>query len=271
MPALITTDDRALFATSYSTATIDTDVSESGLWTRRQAPEASTVLRIEGAWLLSDRWQAGSSIPVVQRSRSGDGSQGLGDVAINLGYEYLPDWDYNPWRPKGVGFLQLTLPTGRSIYEADQAQQLDSRGRGFWALGVGSSLTKTIRSWDFLALTEVHRAFEKSVRSSQAQGSITVEPGWGGSLELGSGWNWRDWRFGGAITWMYEDPVDVSGALSSRGSVQRYATGALSAGYMWSTEWSGALTYADQAVFGDPLNTTLGRSVAVLIQHRWPR
>lgn len=94
----------------------------------------------------SGRYQAGFSLPIQTREKAesqSSKSTGLGYTAIILGYEYLPDWDYNPWRPHGFGFMSLTFPAGRSIYEMDAVDGLDSRGRGFWAMGIKTVLTKS--------------------------------------------------------------------------------------------------------------------------------
>jgi hypothetical protein len=272
VPSLITGDDEAMLTTSFAYSKVDTDVSQSGVWKKNADDQISQTFKIEAAHIFSDRFQVGGSLPIVQRNRgSQDSSSGFGDTALMLGYEYLPDWDYNLYRPKGIGFLQLTMPTGKSIYDAENQDQLDARGRGFWALGVGTSLTKSIRAWDFHTLFEFHRAFQKATDSAQAQGQIMVKPGWGGSLETGAGWNKGDLRVGTSLAWNYEDAIDVTGAIASKGAPQRYATGTLMTSYMWTQEWALAASYSDQTLFGSPSNTTLAKSVVVSLQRRWAR
>jgi hypothetical protein len=272
VPSLITGDDAGVVTTSLSYSKIATDVSADGLWTKDSQDEITKTLKIDAAHIFADRYQVGASLPVVLRTRGdSDTTSGLGDSTAMLGYEYLPDWDYHPLRPKGIGFLQLTLPTGKSIYESQSYDQLDTFGRGFWAIGLGTSLTKTIHVWDFASLFEFHRSFAKSMASDQAGGPITAHPGWGGSLNLSAGWNKGNLRLGGGLSWIYEDSVDVTGAMTSEGAPQRYATGSLVASYMWSQEWAGNITYSDQTLFGNPLNTTLSKSVVVSLQRRWDR
>jgi hypothetical protein len=266
-PALISGDDRAQLTASYGYSEIADDVGADSLWRRREGQELSQTFKLEAAHIFRDRWQAGAGIPLVKRSRAGESSTGLGDIAATLGYEYLPDWDYSPWRPKGLGFIQLTAPSGRSINESDAMYQLDARGRGFWAIGAGTLLTKIIGKWDLFSSLEAHRSFARHFANASAQG--TLRPGFGGSLGFGAGYNLTALRFGGGITWTYEDPVDVSGTLNSLGSPQRYATASLSASYLMRDDL--AVTYTDQTWFGSPANTTLGRGALLLLQKRWPR
>lgn len=270
-PALITGDDKALLTTTYSYSRIDTDVYASGIWQKRAGQDISQTYKIEGAHIFQDRFQAGLSLPVQTRERSGDlggTSTGLSDLSLQLGYEILPDWDYHPWRPKGVSFISLTVPTGKSVYESEDPLGLDSRGHGFWALGLGSTFIKSWVHWDANMTFEVHRAFEKSVNTSQLNGK--VKPGTGGSFALGSGYNLQDFRLGAALGWSYEDPVQVENDLS-QASPQRYATGTLLASYLFRDNWASTMSYADQTWFGSPTNTSLSKSISISIQKRWAR
>ncbi len=270
-PSIIAGDDKAQLTTSYSTNEVVIDnVDSQGIWRKWDTHQQVQTFKIEGAHIFWDRFQAGLSIPVIQRSRDSLNYSGLGDVSTSLGYEYLPDWDYNQFRPKGIGFLQLTLPTGKSKADSDVGG-LDSRGNGFWALGMGTLLTKTWARFDSFTSLEFHRSFGKEVSNSQFSGKL--EPGYGGNLGIGLGYNVKDYRFGSSITWTYEDAVKTNSnsGTSNDGSIERYATGVLSASYMASDEWSGTFSYSDQTLFGSPVNTSLGRGVALQIQRRWGR
>jgi hypothetical protein len=268
-PALIAGDERAQMTGSFTSGNIQSDVGDDGLWHRRPGPETIEDYRLEGAHLLSDLWQAGASVPIVRRSRDGRNSTGFGDINGTLGYEYLPDWDYNPWRPKGLGYLQLTVPAGRSVYESTDDLQLDARGRGFWAAGAGTLLSKVIGRFDVFGSTEAHRSFSRTYANSQSSGRLS--PGWGVTWGGGAGLNYGDWRFSGSLLWTYEDPVSVSGTVESHGSAQRYATSAISVSRMFGMTWSGTLTYSDQTWFGSPSNTSLSRSLILVVQKRWLR
>lgn len=268
-PALIAGDDKAQVTGAYIYQRISDDVGTDSLWRKRSERETSTTFRIDGAHIFNDQWQAGFSLPVVRRERSGRSSTGLGDVAASLGYEYLPDWDYNPWRPRGLGYLQLTMPSGKSINESDSPFQLDSRGRGFWAIGAGTLLTKIYGRWDILARAEVHKSFAKSFRNSQANGRLT--PGLGGSMGVGNGYSVQAWRLGMDLNWTYEDAIAVSGSINSKGSPQRYAAMTVSASYDFQNDWMATASYSDQTILGHPVNTSLGRGATLIIQRRWPR
>ena len=269
-PSIIVGDDKGQLSTSYSATEVGVDNADShGVWRQWDEHQKVQTLRIEGAHIFKDVWQAGFAIPVVERTRQAQSYSGLGDIVGSLGYEYLTDWTYNPYRPKGVGFLQLTVPTGKARAESEVGG-LDSRGNGFWALGIGTLLTKALGSYDVFTSFEFHKSFEKNVNNSTLNGKLV--PGFGGSLGVGLGYNFKDYRIGSSLNWAYEDPVDIEtnqGRIA--GGVERYATAVASLSYLVDPEWSGDLSYSDQTLFGNPMNTSLGRGVAVQVQRRWGR
>lgn len=270
IPSLITGDDKAQLTTSYSYSKIHTDVFSNGIWQRRSSNDTSSVYKIEAAHIFADRYQAGFSLPIQTRTLDGalgGTSTGLGDVSGQLGYEYLPDWNYSPWRPRGIGFISLTLPTGKSIYESTTG--LDSRGRGFFALGIGTVLTKMWTRWDANASFEIHKSFDKVVSNSQNVGNIM--PGNGNTISIGAGYNIGDLRLGSNLAWFQEDAINVDGVITSSGSEQRYAAASASANYLFKDNWSGAISYTDQTILGDPTNTALSQAVQISIQKRWLR
>lgn len=269
IPSIITGDDAAQVSTSFSQSKVHADVTADGIWRRRESSDVSQVFKIDGAFIIDDRFQMGFSIPVQSRTRAGaqgGTSSGLGDIALQGAYEFLPDWDYNPLRPKGVGSLTLTLPTGKSLEESlNEDAGLSARGRGFWAFGTGAVFTKSFRAWDFNSTLEVHRSLAKTIHDFE------LTPGNGGSASFGAGWNTATLRLGGALSWNQEDAVRVRGASSSDGSTQRYATGTLVISYLLPDQWTGIVSYSDQTLFGDPSTATLSKSAMVLLQKRWSR
>lgn len=268
-PSIISGDDRAQFSSSFSFTEILIDnVDARGIWRSWDEHQKIQSLRIDAAHLISDRWQVGMSLPIVQKTQLNTKRSGLGDLALTIAYEILPDWDYNPIRPKGIAYSQLTLPTGQSRFESEVGG-LDSYGTGFLAFGIGSLLTKTVGDWDFYSQFEVHRMLEKSIATSQMRGKL--QPGYGGNFSLAAGYNLASWRFGATLGWTYEDPIQFQGSSKNEGSIERFATAGLSISYLTAEDWSGTFSVSDQTLFGSPINTSLGRTASVQVQKRWRR
>ena len=169
------------------------------------------------------------------------------------------------------GFLQITLPTSPSVYDATNVFAADSRGRGFFALGTGMIFTKIFGKWDTNASGELHRSFARSFDSDGAGGAVTVTPGWGHSITIGGGWSYGDFRLGSSLSSMYEDGYRVRGAQDSDGSSQQNMTWSVIANYMLGMESAITLSYADQTIFGSPENSNLSKTVTLSYQQRWQR
>jgi hypothetical protein len=272
IPSIITSDDKAQLSLNYTYSFIHADVLSNGDWRLREEKDLTEIFKIEGAHIFKDRFQWGISAPYQKRTREGvqsGTSEGLGDTSLQLGYEYLPDWDYNPLRPKGIGYLSLIVPTGKSIFESSDGSGLDARGRGFWALGTGTILTKTWGPWDANFNLEAHYSFPKKVSHNKTSG--TVEPGLGGSSSLGGGYNWTSIRLGALMNGFYESPTDVTGSTPSEGDIKRYVSSSLILSYLLKPTESVVLSYNDQTLFGSPINTSLSKSVTIFYQKRFPR
>ncbi len=266
---LITGDDRAQFNSVYSYNRASFDIDQNGFWRERDFSESIETLRFEAAHIFMDRFQAGVSLPVIRRTRGQESSTGLGDLSTTLGYEYLPDWNYNPWRPKGIAYLNLIIPTGTSLQEADQTYLLDANGRGFWTIGVGALLTKGWGMWDIFTDLGIHRSFSRSYQNAQTQ--VTLTPGWGENLAIGAGVSLSSLRLGITMNWVNEDAIASTGSVNSKGVKQQYTSLDFPVTYFISDEWLTVIRYSDKGLIGNPLNTSLDKSIAFQIQRRWPR
>lgn len=272
VPTIITSDDKAQLSTAFSSTDVVVDsVDSSGIWRRWDQHQRTQTFKVEGAHIISDRWQIGMSVPLVQRQFAGREYTGLGDVAASLSYEYLPDWNYNPYRPRGIGFIQLVLPTGRSRADSEVGG-LDSRGNGFWAYGAGTLLSKSWRRVDAYVSLEWHRSLQKTVSNAIING--TIYPSNGSNWGAGAGYNWAQYRLGVSAVQTDEGAIEIrskDGWSNRFQGKERWATLAIALSYLQNEQWSWTVQYTDQTVLGDPLNTSLGRSIGLQWQHRWFR
>lgn len=272
IPSLLLGDDRSQITNTVSIGSVSDDVLSNGKWLRRKDGNSTTTYKLEGASLLSDKWQAGFLIPWIERSATGlEPSRGVGDISISVAHETFPELLYSKWKPKGVIFLQMTAPSSPSVYDSESSSSLSIRGRGFYALGLGLALTKSWRMFDSHFNMDLHRAIPREFNNESSGGKVEVTPGWGSTFNFGAGVNTERWRIGSMISINYEDAIRVTGALSSEGSAQKFYGVTLSSSYMFNDENSATLSFADQSVIGNPSNSTLSKTISLSLQHRWPR
>lgn len=268
-PALIQGDQSIQIMSQFSsTDVIVSSVDSQGFWRDSVDPLEVRTFQLEVAALMSDRWQGGLILPLIERKSNRVDSKGLGDISLITGYEFLNSWTYNPLIPKGIFYQRIILPTGKSKVESELGG-LDSRGNGFLSLGLGVSLSKSWSRWDGFANLEIRRSFPKSFERGGSRGQI--EPGWGGHLTLQSGYTLGKFRGGAGLMWNYEDPLRLAGDIDSQGSIERYGTGIVSLSYFRNDDWTFQGSYSDQTLIGSPINTSLGRTVSLSFQRQWLR
>jgi hypothetical protein len=273
VPIVIAGDDEAQVNFGHSVGTVVAQVPTS------DSPDSSQYVltsRLEAAFLLSDRFQAGVGLPLVyNRYTSGAGtssSVGIGDIKFSLAYEVMPVWSYSDWKPQGYLFSMITAPTGRSLYDSVSGST-DITGNGYFAASLGALFLKRWTLWDVFFVPEVHYGLP---RHYQEEGAIhVVQPGFGGSLGLGIGYSPRggNLRIGMRVQPRLDQTSLISGprALDSdRGWISN-CDAAIDLAYMLGSHDTIMVSYLDQTVLGYASNTTLTRSVGINYQHRWER
>lgn len=271
IPGLILGDDKAQLTNTISSSRVSDEVMSSGKWLQRQDNNRANTFKFEGAARLNTSWQSGFSLPVVHKeATSSSASSGIGDLSLYAGHESFPELHYSRWKPKGVSFIQLTMPTSPSIFDAEQGNSTSIRGRGFYTLGAGVALQKNWKIWDINFNTEVHRSFSRQISSPIYNGDVELIPGWGLSQNWGLGWNHRNLRLGSFISFLYEEPIEIQGSTNSRSALQRVYTLGFTSSYMLTDESAMTFSYSDQALIGTPSNSSLSKTINISYQHRWP-
>lgn len=268
VPSLITAEDRRQWTNSVIYQKPLNQVDENGYWYPIKNSLTQEFIRSNYAQMISERAQIGIEIPIEQNSNlNGRSPTLLGDVLLTAGYRLRDETFSETWVPQILGFMSLALPTGRAVYESQDPLRLDVSGKGFYQPGAGILVIRGFGDVDAQFSLEVHHGLQRSF--SSGLGSITYNPGLGGSASIGAGYNWSRWRWGGNLSQIYEDPLKISGQESS--SMERASTASLTASYLFPELLTLSLSFSNQQWFGDPLSTSLAQTWTVAIQKRWPR
>jgi hypothetical protein len=278
-PALISGDERAQLGAAVSEGHVIGDAPDSGpaVFRSNEESEVTRTYRLDGAFLVNDRIQIGTSLPLVQRSlREGateSSASNLGDVKVSSAYEVLPEWSYSSWKPRGYLYTQITAPTGHSLYEETNGNLSRTTGRGFWALAVGGVFLKSKKTFDLVLIPEVHRSFSRTF-AGQNGDQVEVTEGFGGSLLFGGGLHFGDFRVGARFQPVVSQGKSIA-FLSSEARSQSGPQASIDAGidltYNLNEDHSLTFSYTDQTLFGPAQNSTLSRVGAVQLLKRWQR
>lgn len=266
--ALITNNDKAQLTTSLLFSSVHAQARTDGKWQKLDGDKTKETYTIEGSTLLSDRTQFGMSVPFQRNSYDAPhdvSGSGVGDIRLNFAYEAVTDWTYSKYRPKVYVYTQGLIPTGKSIYDTQSVEAVDSTGMGLWGLGVGVMALKTIKKWDANANLFIQKLFERSFDGTR------IDPGNVYQFSLGAGYNTKDWRFGINNLAYVQDSGVATNTVSSKISTERYISSTLNVSYMVEEDLSVTASYSDQTLLGKPVNTQLSRGVFLSLQKRWER
>lgn len=274
LPQLITSDDFAQFSGSLSQGYVLSDALANGTRVDRASDEkeSTQLISLHAAYLLWDRFQAGIEIPLHRRTLDFGGnfsaSTGLGDISLDVAYEFLPELTYSPWKPKGFVYAQASAPLGTSVYETNDASQV--HGKGFWNIGLGVAFLKTIGDFDFLLAGEGHVIPARSF--SQVSGERRFSGGMGlsgvAALGFSPGGGWL--RLGSSFQAIYEGAREVTTRSTQR--TEPSWSGSLSAqlSARLENEWTLSLAYANQEWSPFARNTDLSWDLAFSAIKRLP-
>jgi hypothetical protein len=264
LPSLITGDEARLIgmSVSYSDVIGDAPGAGKGIPVFRDAYSIREIrknMNLSFATLISDRWQVGVSLPIVQNELASNTTQEintqLGDVSATIGFEALPEWEYSLWTPRIYTFVQWVAPTGGSIWDSQTRLASDVSGVGFHQLNLGAVVIKRWSDWDANVVL-------KAGRDLNFNGTLL-------NSSFGTGYSFADvWRIGGSLETQYVSSQDIGGAATLAKLV--WNTGATVTCLVGSSS-SLVLGYVDQTLFGPAYNTTLARTGSFSFQHRFER
>jgi len=278
-PSLILSDDQSQLglALSHGNVVAQADDEGAAIFGFPNTSEIIRTYRLDGATLLSDRFQVGASVSIVQHSVAQpeilDSTIGAGDTRFSFAYEFLPLWSYSAWKPQGFIFSVITVPTGRSVYEAQAPTSSDVVGNGFYSISVGTILQKRWTNWDVFLMPELHYSLPRTFENSGMV--FQVVPGFGGSMGVGGGISpgGSNFRIGSRV----QPRIDQSRSIPAIDSESQVQLGtatcdvAFDLSYLFGSSDSLMLSYADQTLLGPAMNSNLSRIFGVNFQHRWER
>lgn len=285
--SLITGDEQARMNLGLSTRAVAADVGADGKLAQRDSNSPSETQQsasLDGSLVFADRFQAGARIDTSMQAvttpglASGAPAMGMGDLKMNVGYEFLPEWTYSAWKPRGYIWTGITAPTGVSIHETlDPAEAL---GEGFWTPAAGVVLVKRWEQWDATASLEGRLSLGRTFTLNYDDGFASTsafgnQPGLSGLFSLGFSPGGGNLRFGARVEpqWRAARTVINDGIEGKTG--ERRIT-SLGADITWMFQGNHSLTvaYTDQTflgISGLASNAALSRTLALSLSHRFDR
>jgi hypothetical protein len=262
---ILTEDYQARFSIAGMNSAVTHSADNQGDISKRLNGDKEVVetISLSGSYMISDYWQVGAVLPYTVTSREkgllSERSKSTGDFKFNVGFEFMPEFSFSLWKPRGFLFIEQTVPTTRSIHNSRRKLQTDSISKGFYTTSVGFLFKK---KWSFMDLTftsEYHRGLSRSFRG----GSVKINPkgGYSSSVAVGNASLVNNVRFGGSIMYAKEDGYEYEELLDNGQSKYHWELGAVVSYGMGG--YAVDLVYTDQSYLGVSKNTNLSKSLGI--------
>jgi hypothetical protein len=266
--AIITGDLASQFKVGYANTAVIADVDSQRQINDRDSSlrEVTETFDLQYNRKISDVWQMGLSIPVVQKTKQTktqqEESRGIGDLSLQTTYEFLPELEYSEWKPKGFLFSYVKLPNAPSIYDSSEPLQSDSYGKGFYQFGLGALFVKRLKGFEVLAsptlIYYLPKAYNLDFQSRE------IQPGISSFVRYGATYFFKQLPMQVSLQHVirHDEKTKVEGLSDSSNSY--YQDMILNLSYDWKI-YSFSGFYSNQKILGPAKNTSLESSIGVQI------
>jgi hypothetical protein len=268
LPNLITGDYRSQFSIVGSNSAVTHTADDEGNFIRRdkENQEVKEVLTLKVAHLFSELWQAGFEVPLIKNthrlSSKEETTSGIGDLKFQVAYEFLPEYSFSRWKPRGIIFIQQNVINAKSVFESEEELGTDALGTGLDTTSLGLSFVKIISTYDFTFTGEVHRSSKRTFKGLTNE--LTVGEGKGHSYSFGAGFSPKngDLRLGSSLLYSFEAGKKFSGDKISKSGEKEFYTAGINLGYRVDST-SYIFSYSDQSFLGSAKNINISKSISI--------
>lgn len=269
---IIVGDNRAEWGMSYSARSDLGQTNEHG-WSSfnsNNVRDNSQSLNFQGQYQLSESWQAGGKFSFIDKTIKKAGveedSQGLGDIDFQATYEYMPEFTYHPYKPRGFVYSRLTFPTSHSLYDSNTLLFSDVRGTGLFGVGLGNFFIKQLNSWTLKLGTEWTHYFGKTYSQFKLDDYEKFV------LPIGVAYAFTDspYSIGMTETFSYQTGKTLRGNINSKSKQEYFWELSAFLNFSPGREEIYSLSYSDSTLIGKNVNSPLYRSLAVSYTYLLP-
>lgn len=254
-PSLITTEEPLKFSVSINSSRTIGDAPTRGIPIFREEKDQNTRQSISVASAMRFE-QSQYSVAGSYYDQNG----GSGDLSLGYAHDFASETDVFTGFPNAYGLMQITAPTGRSIYELDTNEIDTVTGKGLWSLSTGAHFLGRRYKLDYsvspMMTAHQTRSFDEKTVSQDLSGSLTI----------GSGYSITGkYRVGAALSSVYGGAKTIR--ETSRAETKSRSSLVWPVTLQFSTfptmKWGWTLAYTDETLVGPVRNTTLSRSISV--------
>jgi len=266
-PLIMAKEMKSTVIFSLTKDSLTNSASNDGV-TSRRSKEINSItdqLNVGAIYSLSPYLQIAGSFTYLSQhavtKEAQESSSGLKNGTIQFNYEFLPEYFYSTWKPRGFIFSSLTTPLGKSIYEAKKTFQTDAISDGQYSLNSGLYFLKNWSRWDANFLISFSHFFSKDFESNDQTIQVGNYQNFISNIEVGFTPESSNSRIGILFNFSYQGKKEISDNPILNES---YHLGLGLNGLYQFSKFNIGINYLDQSFFNVAKNKELSQTIGVL-------
>ena len=213
--------------------------------------------------IIADRLQAAVKTSLVQKQirkqNRFENESGLGDIELQSSFEFLPEYTYSAYKPRGFVYLKGTMPTSHSLYNSNSSLFTDVRGSGLYSISLGSFFIKHLSSWTLKSGAEAQHLFGKTFND------VNLESYQKFYLPFGIAYSNQNWpiTLGVNSTFNYQTPKVLTGSINSTSDKEYFWELSTFVNWTINREETLGLSLSDSSLIGKNINSSLYRTIGL--------
>lgn len=244
----------------------DLGQTDNGGWAsfhNDQTTDRQMVFNLQFQRQMAEYWQLAIKSSFIQKDlekqNRREKTSGAGDVDFQGTYEFLPEFTYSAWKPRGFGYLKLSIPTSNSLYDSTSPIYSDVRGTGLYSLSTGVFFIKHISDLTLKSAFEWQHFLGKHF----AQTTILDYDKLVVPLGVSYGLDPKPIAIGAGATWSYQTKKKFTGTISGSANPEYFWELNAFANWIVSRETSIGISYSDSTLVGKNINSSLYRTIGL--------
>ena len=225
---------------------------------------------LQFARMLFDRFQTSIKMGVTSKELDKqhriEKKSGLQDIELQSTYEFMPEYTYSKYKPRGFGYLKLSVPMSKSLYDSESQLFSDVRGSGLYSLAPGLFFLKKISALSLKSGFEYQYYFGKRFSDSTLSDYYKLVIPFGASYVLDQ----HPVVLSITSTWNYQTSKNLVGFIQSESPSEYFWDLNLSSTYRLSDAAGISLSYSDSSLIGKSVNSPLYRIIGLSYNYGWP-
>ena len=221
------------------------------------------------ARMLFERFQTSLKIGVttkdLDKQHRVEKKTGLQDIELQSAFEFMPEFTYSKFKPRGFSYLKLSVPMSKSLYDSKSQLFSDVRGSGLYSLAPGLFFLKKVSALSLKSGVEYQYYLGKIFSDSTLADYYKIVIPFGASFALDR----SPVILSVTSTWNYQSAKDLSGFIQSKSPNEYFWDLNLSSTYRLSDAAGISLSYSDSSIIGKSVNSPLYRIIGLSYNYGW--